>query len=59
MRDTDWPFADPKNVAVYTVKSIWKLGKPILYVYHDEDDGAWLNTSERPTWLTLLPCCNN
>jgi hypothetical protein len=47
MRDTDWPFADPKNVAVYTVKSIWKLGKPILYVYHDEDDGAWQFHTDR------------
>ncbi|MFH1434174.1 MAG: hypothetical protein ABIJ56_00520 [Pseudomonadota bacterium] len=35
-----WPFADPKNVAVFTVGSVWEKGRPILYVYHDEDDGA-------------------
>jgi len=37
----NWPFADPKNVAVYTVKSVWLKKRPILYVYHNEDDGAW------------------
>ena len=36
-----WPFADPKNVAVITLKSIVKGGKPILHVTHDADDGAW------------------
>ena len=36
-----WPFADPKNVAVITLKSIVKGGKPILHVAHDADDGMW------------------
>jgi hypothetical protein len=37
----DWPFADPKNVAVFTTTHIMRLGKPILYVSHDDEDGAW------------------
>jgi hypothetical protein len=36
-----WSFADPKNVAVITLKSITKGTSPILYVTHDADDGAW------------------
>ncbi len=36
-----WPFDDPKNVAVITLKSIVKGGKPILYVTHDAEDGTW------------------
>jgi hypothetical protein len=36
-----WPFADPKNVAVITLKSIVSGDKPILYVTHDADDGGW------------------
>ena len=36
------PFDDPKNVAVITLKSIVKGGKPILHVTHDaDDDGTW------------------
>jgi hypothetical protein len=37
----DWPFADPKNVAVFTTRSVVVDRKPILTVYHNEDDGAW------------------
>ena len=37
----DWPFTDPKNVAVFTTTQVVQLGQPILYVAHDEDDGAW------------------
>ena len=36
-----WPFADPKNVAVTTLKAIAKGGSPILHVSHDADDGMW------------------
>jgi hypothetical protein len=36
-----WPFADPKNVAVFTTKQVMQLGQPILHVSHDEDDGSW------------------
>ena len=37
----DWPFEDPKNVAVFTTKQVLQLRQPILHVSHDEDDGAW------------------
>ena len=36
-----WPFADPPNVAVFTTVDILDRGMPIVYVTHDEDDGAW------------------
>ncbi len=36
-----WAFADPKNVAVFTTKQVMRLGRPILHVSHDKDDGAW------------------
>lgn len=37
----EWPFADPENVAVVTVRQILLEHAPILWVCHDEDDGAW------------------
>jgi len=36
-----WPFADPKNVAVITLKSILSGGSPIRHVTHDAEDGMW------------------
>jgi hypothetical protein len=36
----DWPFADPANVAVFTLRQIVEGGQPILHVTHDED-GSW------------------
>jgi hypothetical protein len=36
----DWPFAEPKNHAVFTTRPVIDDGMPILYVSHD-DDGAW------------------
>jgi hypothetical protein len=40
-QNEDWPFADPKNVAVFTTTQIFRSGQPILRVSHDDDDGAW------------------
>ena len=37
----DWPFSDPKNLAVITIDRIVDGRKPILYVSHDADDGGW------------------
>jgi hypothetical protein len=37
---SEWLFADPQNVAVLTTCQILE-GAAILYVSHDEDDGAW------------------
>ena len=37
----DWPFSDPENVAVFTLKRIVRGESPIVRVTHDEDDGGW------------------
>jgi hypothetical protein len=37
---SSWTFSDPENVAVITTKSILQ-GAGVLYVSHDEEDGAW------------------
>jgi hypothetical protein len=39
--DSDWPFDDPPNVAVFTTRQIMKGERIIDYVLHDDDDGAW------------------
>ena len=44
-RDTDFKFYEERNVAVFTTKQVLE-GKPILYVYHN-DDGDWQFHSER------------
>lgn len=36
-----FPFYDSADTAVFTCRHIFDKGKPILYVSHDEDDGAW------------------
>ena len=36
-----WPFADPKNVAVFTTTQVLRQGQPVLHVSHDDEDGAW------------------
>jgi hypothetical protein len=44
----DWPFNDPPNVAVVTVRRIVDGGQPILLVCHDEEDGGWQFLSGEP-----------
>lgn len=36
-----WAFADAPNTASVTSSHIFKQGRPILHVSHDEDDGTW------------------
>jgi hypothetical protein len=36
-----WPFTDPENLAVFTLKRITSGESPILRVCHNEDDGGW------------------
>jgi hypothetical protein len=36
-----WPFADPRNVAVFTVRDIMDMRRSILLVHHDAEDGGW------------------
>ena len=37
----EWPFEDDRRVAVFTTSHVVHAGKPIVYVSHDADDGAW------------------
>ena len=37
----DWPFEDPRNVAVFTTVQVVRDRKPILWATRDEDDGAY------------------
>jgi hypothetical protein len=41
MAHSSWKFKDPPDAAVFTTESVVKGGKPILYVSHDDGDGAW------------------
>jgi hypothetical protein len=41
MPTTDWPFDQPRNCAVLTLRSIVFGGAPILHVFHDADDHGW------------------
>jgi hypothetical protein len=41
MTESNWPFIDPPNVAVFTDRRIVELGTWIYCVSHDRDDGAW------------------
>ncbi len=36
-----WPFDQPPNCAVFTLRTIVFDGEPILQVAHDEDDHGW------------------
>lgn len=36
-----WPFADPEDLGVFTLKRAIRGESPILHVSHDEDDGGW------------------
>jgi hypothetical protein len=38
---SSWPFEDPPNLAVITLKRILDAEQPIRYVSHDLDDGGW------------------
>ena len=41
MNDGDWPFDQPPNCLVVTLRSIVSDGEPILHVTHDIDDHGW------------------
>jgi hypothetical protein len=56
-----WPFDDPGNVAVFTLKRLVQGGSPILRVTHDEEDGGWqfLDGGEVSMDEALLVCLRN
>lgn len=39
--DEPWPFDQPPNCAVISLRKIVSGGSPILHVTHDEDDHGW------------------
>jgi hypothetical protein len=41
MPQDNWLFDEPRNVAVFTTRHVMVARHPILYVYHDQEDGAW------------------
>jgi hypothetical protein len=41
MSSNPWPFDQPPNCAVFTLRSIVFENEPILLVVHDEDDHGW------------------
>jgi len=41
MTSDNWPFDQPPNCAVFSIRSIVFEGAPILHVTHDEDDHSW------------------
>ena len=41
MANPPWPFDQPPDCAVITLRSIVFGGKPILHITHDEDDHGW------------------
>jgi hypothetical protein len=41
MTESTWQFEDPPNVAVLTSRKVVHDRRPILFVSHDADDGAW------------------
>ena len=56
---SDWPFSDSKNVAVFTTTHVVKDKQPILYVFHDADDGSWQfhyagNKTEKDSMIVTL-----
>ena len=54
MTIVDWPFGEPKNVAVYTLVDILEQRASILLVSRDETDGNWRfsNYAEEPSTMT-------
>lgn len=39
--DSDWPFEDDPDVAVFTSKAVLEERRPIELVFHDLEDGSW------------------
>jgi len=48
VKTENWPFDQPPNCAVITVKAILAGELPILFVSHDEDDHGWQFLSGDP-----------
>jgi hypothetical protein len=47
MKNDNWPFDDPPDVATISLRDIMERKRPILFVSHDADDGMWQFTDGR------------
>ncbi len=48
MRHSRWPFDQPRDCAVITLRSIIFEGCPVLYVSHDAEDHGWQFLDGKP-----------
>jgi hypothetical protein len=48
MANDAWPFDQPRDCAVFTLRSIIFDDQPILHVCHDADDCGWQFLDGRP-----------
>ena len=42
---SDWKFPDDPHTQAYLSKTVYEGVEPVVYVSHDEDDGAWQETA--------------
>ena len=40
-KQIEWPFDQPKNCAVFTIRQVIDRESPIQIVYHDLEDDGW------------------
>lgn len=40
-KENEWPFDQPKNCAVFTIRQVIEGETPIQVVYHDLEDDGW------------------
>ncbi len=40
-KELDWPFDQPKNCAVFTIRQVLDGEHPIQVIYHDLEDDGW------------------
>jgi hypothetical protein len=54
-----WPFDQPQNCAVLSMRNIMDGTSPILMVSHDDDDHGWqfLDGSEQPNAADAVMVC--
>jgi hypothetical protein len=61
MNEDSWPFDQPQDCAVLSLRSIVIDGDAILYVCHDEEDHGWQFLDGRPINMenAALVCLKN
>lgn len=61
MTGEEWPFDQPRNFAVFTIRQIIEGDLPITFVYHDADDHGWQFLANTETRMNdaVLVCLKN